>query len=796
MFFAVNLKIILRQLARRKAFSFINLVGLIAGTTVCLFVAQFVWFEYSFERFNKNIDRTYRVNLHNTSNGVFEGISPRTVSGLAYAMRQSLTGIESVGRISSKVSAIISNPGAQIKNLENEIVLADPSVFDILDISLRVGDPLKVLKTNQSILISESAALKYFGTTDVAGKLLEIGFPGATVEMKSFSIDGTFADVPLNSHLHFDFVLSPPDEQAWNANWAWSNVFTYVRIATNTEPGDLGAGLAKIVSEHHQDRTGDKYLLEPLRDIRLYALDGSGRATIVNFFIGLACVVLMLAWFNYISLSTAGFLETMKAVGLRKLLGASRQQLILQLLTESLIVNAISILCAILLFVATWPVVASYFQIPLSTLILEIPSTYLFLCIVLMAAVFISGLYPSLFLSSFRPLQAIKGKVSEFSDRSFLRKILVVTQLAVSLTLITAILTIEKQINFIQEQNLGITLENTLIIDSPLLTDPTAVDRYEVFKNEILRLPLVQGVTYASSFPGGEIDWHRADITLNEENAPYRYSSRIVSIGAEFFDVFNLTILTGRNFKTDLESDRKTMLINEEASKMFGFKRIADALGKVVFVGSRRFEIIGVIKNYHFRSLQYHLQPILYIPGYPRNPAYAIRISGDDIHNTISVIENKWKEAYPNNVFSYHFLDEKFNRQYLADKQIESVAAVLTVLAVIISFLGLFGLSLYTASRRIREIGIRRVFGASVTEIVFLLSNAYAKLVAFGCVIGIPLAYQLTNAWLQKYAYQTPLDISLFVLPIVILVVLTVITISIKTVGAANANPIDILRHE
>ncbi len=303
-------------------------------------------------------------------------------------------------------------------------------------------------------------------------------------------------------------------------------------------------------------------------------------------------------------------------------------------------------------------------------------------------------------------------------------------------------------------------------------------------------------LTYASSFPGSEIDWHRADITLNEENAPYRYSSRIVSIGAEFLDVFNLTVLAGRNFIPDLESDRKTLLINEEACKMFGFSDIDDAMGKVIFIGSRRFEIIGVIKNYHFRSLQTQLQPMLYMQGYPRNPAYAIKIAGENMANTIASIEQRWMETYPDNVFSYYFLDEKFNRQYTSDIQVGAIIGILTLLAVTISFLGLFGLSLYTVNRRTREIGIRKVFGATVLNIVSLLSKDYAKLVVVGCIVGVPIVYQLISVWLETYAYQMPLDVSLFLLPVLMLVLLTALTVSIKTIQSSTINPIKSLRYE
>jgi putative ABC transport system permease protein len=254
--------------------------------------------------------------------------------------------------------------------------------------------------------------------------------------------------------------------------------------------------------------------------------------------------------------------------------------------------------------------------------------------------------------------------------------------------------------------------------------------------------------------------------------------------------------MVGRNFNPDRESDRKGMLINEEASKMFGFEGVDEALGKIIFVGSRSFEIIGVIENYHFRSLRYKLRPILFMQGYPRNPAYAIKVSKENMTNTISMIEEKWKETYPGNVFSYYFLDEKFDQQYSSDKQIGMVTSVLTILAVIISFLGLFGLSLYNVNRRIREIGIRKVLGASVSNVIVLLSKEHIVLVMTGCGVGVSLVYQMIKTWLQNYAYKMPLDFALFLIPILIVVLLSTLTVSIKTVRASLANPVDSLKSE
>ena len=792
-----NIQITLRQFTRNKSFSLINLLGLTTGLTVCLFIAQFVWFEYSFEQFNPNASRTYRVNLYNTSNGVFEGVYKGTVSGLAYTMNQSLPGIDAIARLSSIERAVVNNPESQIRNLESRIVIADPSIIDILAVNLHAGADHNLLKTARSIVVSEAVATKYFGHTDVVGESLEIGFPGDNIEMNAFTVGGVFENIPANANEHFDIILPPKNEQEWNENWDWSNVKTYLRLENNTAPEKLREGLTEIVRQHHVDATGDKYLLEPITDIRLRALDGTGRSSVVNFAIALGLIIPLLAWFNYISLSTARSLQTMKEVGIRKLIGASRNQLIVRFLTESIAFNAISFLCAILLFAVLWPLLASYLQMQTSQLVLQIPLFYLFLLALLLASVFMSGFFPSWVLSSFKPLQSLKGKLNEFADRSTLRKVLVATQLTISLVLLTAIFAIEKQIDFLRNQNLAISLAQTLVVDSPLLAQRDTVNRFETFRNEILRMPSVTGVTYASSFPGSEIDWHRVDIGLNEENAPHRYDSRIISIGAEFLEVFDLTLLAGRNFNPQQESDKgKTLLINEEASEMFGFANVDEAIGKVIFIGSRRFEVIGVINNYHFRSLQYRLQPILYMHWYPDNPSCAIKINSQSMASTIEGIKTKWLETYPSNVFSWYFLDQKFEMQYASNKQLGIIVGILTLLAVVISFLGLFGLSLYTINNRIKEIGIRKVFGATALDIVSLLSMDYMKLVTIGCVVGIPIVYQLIEKWLQSYAYRMPLDSMLFLPPILILVFLTALTVSIKTLQSANSNPISSIRYE
>ncbi len=407
-----------------------------------------------------------------------------------------------------------------------------------------------------------------------------------------------------------------------------------------------------------------------------------------------------------------------------------------------------------------------------------------------------SGFYPSLYLSSFKPLSSLKGVVAGIGDRSALRKVIVTVQLSVSIALVTAVFAIQRQIEFMRSQDLGISIDQTLIIEEALVTDSKSIEKYETVKNEMLRLSAVKGVTNASSFPGREIDWHRTDITLGEENASYRYNSRIIAIGTEFLDLFGVKLLTGRNFDPAIESDKKAMLISEEASRMFGFSSYDDALGKVIFIGSRRFEVIGVVGNYHYRTLQTRIEPVLYMQNYPRGPAFAVKVAHGEMEETISQLKSKWEEAYVGNVFRYFFLDEFFDRQYHSERQVGKVVTTLAILAVVIACSGLFALSLYSVDRRAKEISIRKVFGASVSNVVVLLSRDLFSLTLIGGIVTIPLMFFAVRQWLAGYAYQMPLNEWMFILPALVVMMLVLFTISFQTIGAAKRNPIENMKYE
>lgn len=789
-----QLKVSLREIFRQKLFFTINLVSFITGICIALMVGQYVWFEFSFENFNENADEVFRVNLYNTENGVFTGISSGTVSGLAYEMKEMMPGIQAVARI-SRTGGLAVNRENGISDVEESIVYADAEIVNLLALKM-LYPASQILKAGtKSLVISESIALKYFGKADVVGSTLELGFNNNTIATTPYQIQGVFSDIPDHSNEHFDLISPIENPDDWDKNWDWSNVTTYVQFDKNIKRKTIDAAFAEIVKVHHRDNTGDRYMLEPISDIRLRALNGRGTLPTVRTFILFGLIVLFLAWCNYINLSTAGFVDRIKDTGVRKLLGASRGQLIRRMLFDTFMFNMMAFLAATVIFVISWRWVAEFIESSTEvTIFSDLTPVLICLAFVIVSSV-VSGLYPSIFLTSFKPLQSIKGRVNSFVDRPTFRKILVVVQLTISVVFMAAIFAVNGQLDFMKQRDLGIVMDQTLLLNGPVMSDNTTIERYHPFQTEVLKLPGVKAVTFASSYPGTEIDWHRTDITLGTDK-DFLYDSRIVAIGTEFFDFFSIPLLAGQSFAPGVPYDNKSLLLNEEACKMFKFIPYEKALGETISIGSRTFEVIGVVKNYHFRSLQYPLQPLLFMHGYARAPTYAIKFEPKALKSLLPKLTTTWNTFYTGNILKYEFLEDNFNKQYKSEEKVGHIVGLLTFFGIVISCAGLFGLSLYSVSQRMKEIGIRKILGASERAIVFFLSRDYVLLVLLGSVAGGSIAYFLVERWLANYAYKMPLAVSLFFIPITIVSLLTLTTIGIKTIAAARKNPSTILKYE
>lgn len=785
-----------RILFSPNLFNSINFGSLVLAFTIALIILQFITYEFSFEKSNPNSRNVFRVNLYNTENGAFKNWSSQTVSGLAYEMSETMPGIESVGRLSSEVTGgIVANKSGTVKSIETSMVTADPEIITLLDVRLKYhsGDTLSI--GIKSVLISEATSLKYFGTLQSAGDILNFGFNNNSIEMTSFVVAGVFEDVPQNAIHRFDFIFPVGNQAQWDQNWDWSNAYTFVKFHNRTRSEGIDKAFADIVKKHHRDDTGDRYQLEALSDIRLRALDGSGSMSRVKTFAIISIAILILAWLNYINIATAQFLTRIKEVGIRKLMGASRYRLLLHFMKDAFIINLISFAAALIVLTLSWGFISKQLQLPAKISILTDWTQPLILFLLLSVSSILSGFYPAIFLSSFSPLRAIKGYVANGYSRGNIRKALVSIQLTISIILVVAVFAVNKQLQFMRHADLGLTLDHTLLINGPVMSDNTYIEKFEPFKSELLALPGIKAVTYASSFPGKEIDWHRSDITITTRK-DFVFDSRVVAIGTEFLDFFSIPVLAGRNFREGLNVDQKAMLLNEEAIKMFGFETTEQALGEVISMGPRNFEIIGVIKNYHFRSVKHSLQPMLFLKGYPRAPTYAVKFKQDEITQLIPQIEKIWKSVYGDNVFFYEFLDKNFEREYAAEILLQKISRVLTSFALLIAFAGICGLSVYSVNQRIKEIGIRKVFGASTGRILVHLAKDYFISVTVGILAGLVISNFLLDRWLEYYVYKMEITWMLYTYPGFIVLLLIAVAVAIQYIVSSSRNVIDTLRHD
>lgn len=793
------LKTALRQLLKNNLFSFINILGLAVGTASFIFICQYVVFELSYDTFHENKDHIYRVVFHNYTNGKLESKGSFSVSGLGTAMLETFPEEVILARVTPISETIVGyhrkNVDA-VKFTEGRIMYADPSFLQIFSFPLLKGDLNSVLSAPRTMLISETSARKYFEDMDPVGKLLTVG------EGEPFLVQGVFKDVPKNSHLKFDFLLSYKTMgKDKNDDWNWMDTITYLLLPPSISPSDLESLFANIVSQYHRSDSKDNYHLQQLGDIYLNetlssANTETGSARTVYIMIAIGVVLMLIVLVNFVNLSVIKNLERIKEIALRKMMGASRMQLTKQFLTEAMVLNGLAFLLAIgLIGIATpifepfgwkWSQVSNWHQM----------GVWIAAGCLLLVNIFITGIFPALSLSFFQAIQSIKANVKPPAKGISLTGILIIFQFMASLTLLTSIFVIHEQLRFMKNQGLAIDISHTLVIKKPHLTDHTTAAKFHTFKRELEQYISIKNVTHSTSVPGQVINWNRTDVRLQNPDNTRLYPSNIVAVGYDFIKAYKLRIIAGRDFRETMVTDSKSMLINEEAAKHFEFVSPEDAMGKRVFIGSREFHIIGVVNNYHHRSLKEKIAPTLYFVGSTRRPVYSIKVSDNNLPATLAIIEEQWERIYSDNVFSYFFLDEFYERQYQADRQFGVVIGLFAALVLLIAGLGLFGLAYYTTVRRTKEIGIRKVLGASVVSLLTLLSRQYLRLIAIALFIAIPIANYFIVEWLGNFAYQVSVRWWMFAGPGIVILLIALLSVAGQTWKTANTDPVQSLRHE
>jgi putative ABC transport system permease protein len=805
-----------RNVLKNKAFSTINVVGLGIGLAACLLIFQFVSFELSYDKFNEKFDRIYRVTNDRFQNGkliqhgtiMYPTIGPTMAKD--FEEIQEYTRLMPTGEFNVKVDDRLFNG--------DNCHFADEHFFSVFSFPILAGKKASVLKERFSVVLTERVAKKYFRVSsdnysEILGKTMYWGR-----DKTPYFVSGVCSNPPLNSHLQFDVLVSystliSPDDHDADDSWTWSDMRHYLVLKPGSDYKELEKKFPAFSDRYFKgDKVSgsvEKFYLQPLKDAHLYsdyeydiAKKASGKA--VWAMLVVAIFILIIAWVNYINLTTSRALERAKEVGLRKVMGALKSQLVKQFIFESLLLTMIAFIAAIILSAVLQSSFNQIVQTDLSLwkLLSDADSATIFLlALMMLIGILVSGFYPAFVLSSYQPVTVLKGKYQRSSSGQLLRKGLVIFQFTASAALITSTLIVTKQMTFMNETDLGINLHQTMVISPPERTewDSTFISRMEALKHRLAEMSNVESVATSGRLPGSRLG-RTFDIRVKGSGTSEQYTMSNYNCDYNFFDTYKIPLVAGRKFlPTDHNTDRRkinTVVINKKATELLGFRDPANIVGKQLTFWDRDWNVIGVIGDFHQESLRNPKEPIMFIPVYSPGSSISVRFKSAAYEKLIPEIETVYKEFFPDNYFEYIFIEDQYKQQYADEKRFAKVVNIFTLLAIIVSCLGLIGLSSYAAVQRTKEIGIRKVLGATVTNILSMLSLDFVKLVAVGIILSIPIAYYFMQEWLSTYAYRISLSWKVFIIPVFVILVIAIITVSSQIIRVALSNPSQSLRHE
>jgi len=804
------LKTALRNLWKNKGFSAINIIGLAVGLTTCMLILFFVADEKSYDKYNEAKDRIYRVDgdIQFGGNHFILAVCPEPMGP---TLKKDFPAVKQFIRFRNYGGMLVKKGNSNIR--EDKVIFTDSTLFDVFTLPMIAGDPRTALTEPKSVVITEKIAEKYFNSTDVVGKSLVYNDTG------NLKITGVIKDVPKQSHFNFDFFISLNGSiQDWEKNqWVSNNLNTYILLNKNADPKKLesqldafaerymGPQVKSILNTEMADfkKSGNfvHYTLTPLTDIHLHSnktseLGANSSVQYVYIFSIIAALVLMIACVNFMNLSTARSSSRSKEVGVRKVLGSMRGNLISQFLVESLVISLIALILAIGL---AWLALPYFNQLSGKEMrMLELFSKPWLLpsLIALMIIVgIVAGSYPAFFLSAFQPIEVLKGKLSRGFRTGWLRSALVVFQFAISIILIISTAVIYNQLNYIRNKNIGFNRDQVLVIQNTNALNNEA----KVFRDEILKISGIQGATMTGFLPTS--DWRSdsplwPDASMDQKKA---VSLQMWDVDADYIPTLGMKMESGRNFSKDMLTDSNAVIINEAAAALLGFQQPVNqqvyTLDDLATKSTKTFRIVGVVKNFNFSSLREQVSPLaLFLRE--QNGRIAFRINTNNLTALISQIENKWKAMAPGQPFSYTFMNDDFNRIYDSEQRIGKIFISFAVFAILIACLGLFGLVAYAAEQRTKEIGIRKVLGASVPNIINMLSKDFLKLVLIASAIAFPIAWYAMYKWLQDFAYRVSISVWIFVIATIIAMMIAFVTIGMQAIKAAMANPVKSLRTE
>jgi len=815
-----------RNLLKHKGFSLLNIFGLAIGMAVFLLIAQYVKFEKSYESFLPNAENIYRVALERYQNGELIIASAENVPAVGPALKEELPEVEEYARMYNmgyKNNVIITNENAlpaPIAFKHKKFLYADASFLSMMGYKMVLGDAATALTQPKQAVISETTAAKYFGENWRRGNLI-----GQSLRMQdddyndeTVEITGVFKNLPQNTHLKFDVLFSyetlytrwDEAKSRYHTAWGRNDMYTFIKLQPGTNPDLLAAKFSPIVAKNNPDlvenNREDILTLQPITDIHLTSdlaeePEPNGNARMVLFLSVIGILVLIIAWINYVNLATARAMERAREVGIRKVSGAVKSQLVSQFLIESGLVNLLAMLLAISLFLGSLSFFNQLTSQNITFSVLFQPWSIGLLGSIWAIGTFLSGLYPAWVLSAFQPVKVLKGQFKNTNSGIWLRKGLVVLQFSASIALIVGTLIIYRQLNHMLNQDIGMNIDQVMVVERPGISPRDRQARnssIDVFRAEIAKKPEIKGISSSMTIPGKQREYKA---TIRKYGSPEKDAKtiRINSMDYHFLNVFEMELLAGRAFSGEFPSDQDTScIITESAVRVLGYDNPEAAIGKTLTIPNFRWNpiIVGVVNDYHQVSLKKAIEPILFHCSPYSGEYYSMRVSTNNISQTIEHARQSWETAFPGNPFDFFFLDDYFNNQYQNEKKFSRLALVFALLAVLVGCLGLFGLSGYTIAQRTKEIGVRKILGASTMGIITLLSKDILKLVVISILIATPLAWWTMDNWLQDFAYRTNIEWWIFVVAGIIAVLVAFITISFQSIKAAIANPIDSLKIE
>ena len=811
------LKIALRNLGKRKGYSFLNISGLAIGMTSCLLIFHHVSFERSYDDSPPDATDIVRLRLDSYQKGSLAFKSATVYPAIAPTIRKEFPEVEDFCRLHD-AEMLLTNDASNVKFTETKGYYADPSFVKMFDVKMVSGNASTALDGPDKMVISETMSRKYFGSGEALGKTLTVRDPGS---VQTYQVTGVFKDYPKNSHLIVDYLvsystlgkqlqLSGDTSNATETSWGWYDFYSYLQLKQGTDYKKFESKLSAFCDRYinsqewykKNNNRAELHLL-PLGDIHLYSnynqeaeVNGNGQA--IGFLFLVAIFIIGIAWINYINMATARSVERAREVGVRKVLGAVKSSLIRQFLVESLLLNIAALLLSVIAF---------YFLLPAFNRFVGrdfmpdffLTSDYWFLFGVLfVGGTLLSGLYPSIVLSSFQPISVLKGVFKNTARGIGLRKGLIVIQFVTSVVLIAGTIIVYQQVSYMRKQQLGVNINQTLVLQGAgSVRDSLYQNTFQPFKSELLQQRDIKNVAASTSVMGHEIYWTSGVSRLDRPNET-AVTLYHLGIDHDFLPAYDLKLIAGRNFSKEFSTDNKAAILNERAVELLGYKNANEVVSGNLRLrrGRDTLAIVGVVSNYHHQGLRKAIDPMILLLRPNTRNYYSVKLRTSDVQEAIGTIQKVWTRYFPADPMNHFFLDETFNEQYKSDMLFGKVFGVFASLAILIACFGLLGLSAYNVLQRAKEIGIRKVLGASVQNILLLLSRDFLKLILIALVLAVPVGWFIMHEWLQDFAYRINISWWVFAIAGLVSLGIALMVIGLQAFRTAMENPVKSLRTE